>query len=301
MSSSLLTVDLTTDRTDLAGGTNFIVINLITLCIGGINYENRGRSIVASIYTMIWGARLSGFLLYRILKSGNDTRFDDKRQNFFKFLGFWIFQMFWVWTVSLPVTLLNSPNVSNPSDGGATCAFGRASDIIGIIMFAIGFGIEVVADQQKYLFKARSENKSKFMQRGLWAWSRHPNYFGEILLWFGIFTLTIAPSAYGYNSGRASQAQYASILGPFFLVVLLFAISGLPLQERPGAKKRFEKQDCWEEYCDYLQRTSIFFPIPPKLYRHVPVFIKRSILLEFPCYVFNPQKHGSRRMSEENV
>lgn len=96
--------------TDFAGGTNFVVLAIITLAFSAA--RDNARNIVVSVFIMAWGARLSGFLLFRILKTGKDDRFDDKRDKFFSFLGFWIFQMIWVWSVSLPVTLLNSPNVS---------------------------------------------------------------------------------------------------------------------------------------------------------------------------------------------
>ena len=123
---------------------------------------------------MAWGARLSGFLLFRILKTGKDDRFDDMRDKFFSFLGFWVFQMFWVWTVSLPVTILNSPNVQlyqQPS-------FGTGQDIAGVILWAIGFVAESVSDVQKYIFRSKPENKGKVCVVGFFAWSRHPNYFG---------------------------------------------------------------------------------------------------------------------------
>jgi len=126
----------------------------------GITGNIHARNIVVSIFVMLWGIRLSGFLLFRILKTGKDDRFDDKRDNFFKFLGFWVFQMFWVWTVSLPVTILNSPNVSYPPNGGGSNDFKAATDVIGIIFFAIGFIIEAVADVQKVLSVLNITNDS---------------------------------------------------------------------------------------------------------------------------------------------
>lgn len=117
----------------------------------GISGNVHARNIVASLFVMVWGIRLSGFLLFRILKTGKDDRFDDKRDHFFKFLGFWVFQMIWVWTVSLPVTILNSPNVSYPPNGGGTSNFNAPTDIIGVVFFAIGFVFEAVADVQKVL------------------------------------------------------------------------------------------------------------------------------------------------------
>jgi steroid 5-alpha reductase family enzyme len=163
---------------DFAGGTNFVVLAIITLAL---NHQNEARNIVASVFIMIWGARLSGFLLFRIIKTGKDDRFDDKRDNFFKFLGFWVFQMIWVWTVSLPVTLINSPNVAKYGQK----KFGTPCDIVGVIMFAIGFLMEAVSDVQKYRFRTANPERKKFMSSGLFAWTRHPNYFGEILLQFG--------------------------------------------------------------------------------------------------------------------
>ena len=117
----------------------------------GISGNVHARNIVASLFVMVWGIRLSGFLLFRILKTGKDDRFDDKRDHFFKFLGFWVFQMIWVWTVSLPVTILNSPNVSYSPNGGGTSNFNAPTDIIGVVFFAIGFLCEAVADVQKVL------------------------------------------------------------------------------------------------------------------------------------------------------
>jgi steroid 5-alpha reductase family enzyme len=115
----------------------------------GNSSNPQARNIVASLFVIIWGLRLSGFLLFRILKTGKDDRFDDKRDHFWKFLGFWGFQMVWVWSVSLPVTILNSPNVSYGPEGGGTSGFKAATDIIGIVLFAVGFVIEAVADVQK--------------------------------------------------------------------------------------------------------------------------------------------------------
>ena len=131
---------------------------------------------------MLWGARLSAFLLFRIIKTGKDDRFDDKRDKFFPFLGFWVFQMIWVWTVSLPVTILNSPNVTQFPQPD----FGTGRDIAGVIFFGVGFISESVSDIQKYIFRSKPENKGKVCDVGFFTWSRHPNYFGEIIIQFGM-------------------------------------------------------------------------------------------------------------------
>ncbi|KIX10307.1 uncharacterized protein Z518_01389 [Rhinocladiella mackenziei CBS 650.93] len=278
--------------TDFAGGTNFIILAILSL---SLSRQHSTRQILSSLFLILWAFRLSGFLLFRILKTGTDTRFDDKRDKFFPFLGFWVFQMLWVYTVSLPVSILNSPSVTSKYSAPP---FGTAADIVGTVMWAIGFMIEAVSDVQKYRFRSNSANKGRTCDVGLFAWSRHPNYFGEMLLQFGIFTLTISPSAYGYvpaNTG-AYAAQYASIVGPFLLTFLLLFVSGLTLQERPGAKKKFEADgpdgESWRQYKNWSDRTSILVPMPRAVWRALPTIAKRTIGFEWPIYGFEPEKHA---------
>ncbi|KAH6692344.1 hypothetical protein F5X68DRAFT_259030 [Plectosphaerella plurivora] len=271
--------------TDFAGGTNFVVLAIITLAMSGYHHA---RQVVASIFIMLWGARLSGFLLFRIIKTGKDDRFDDKRDKFFPFLGFWIFQMVWVWTVSLPVTVINSPAVTAYPQH----SFGTGRDIVGIIFFAVGFIMESVSDIQKYRFRQAHPEREAICDKGFFYVSRHPNYFGEIIIQFGIYMIAVSSAADGYVGGQAYKALYATIVGPFFLTILLMFVSGLTLQERPGAKKRYEKGQNWEGYSRYLRRTSILIPFPPQLYEPLPTIIKRTLFLEFPIYVFDPAKHS---------
>lgn len=111
--------------------------------------------------------------------------------------------------------------------------------------------------------------------------------------------IAVSPAAYGYVTGQAYRALYATILGSFFLTLLLMFVSGLNLQERPGAKKRYESGNHWDSYLEYTKRTSILIPFPPQLYVHVPTILKRTIFLEFPIYVFDPAKHADQRKVEE--
>ena len=115
--------------------------------------------------------------------------------------------------------------------------------------------------------------------------------------------IAVSPAANGYVKGQAYKALNATIIGPFFLTILLMFVSGLTLQERPGAKKRYEKENHWEEYARYLNRTSILIPFPPQIYEKMPMILKRTIFLEFPIYVFDPAKHSNategQRAAEE--
>ena len=118
--------------------------------------------------------------------------------------------------------------------------------------------------------------------------------------------IAVSPAAYGYLQGGSYRALYASILGPFFLTTLLMFLSGLPPQERPGAKKRYESGNHWQSYKIYTERTSILIPCPPQVYLHMPTILKRTIFLEFPMYVFDPAKHADpskvrERQAEEGA
>ncbi|ORX34414.1 hypothetical protein BD324DRAFT_635770 [Kockovaella imperatae] len=293
--------------TDFTGGSNFFILALITLTTGGTYYA---RNIVASVLMMVWAARLAGFLLFRVLKTGSDTRFDDIRSHFFKFAGFWTGQILWVWVVSLPVVVLNSPAVSDLAKGGSNPKFGTGADIAGIIIFAIGLFWEATADIQKWLYKSSNPPKGKPCTKGLWYYSRHPPYFGEITLHWGLWALCISPTLYGNVSEGGRRAQYASITSPLFTILLLMFLSGLPTAEKPAAKKYYlhsheltdghvqVKSDSWDKYKHYLSKTSILFPVPPKLYRPLPEFVKRYIFLDLPMYKFN-EREGREALEEE--
>ncbi|KAG6039122.1 hypothetical protein E4U41_003204 [Claviceps citrina] len=278
--------------TDLAGGSNFAVLAIITLSLSG---HHHARQLVASLFLILWAVRLSGFLFFRILRTGSDDRFDDKRNRFLPFLGFWLFQMLWVWAVSLPVTVLNSPQVTRYAQHD----FGTGRDVAGVVLFAVGFAMESVSDVQKYRFR-RDNDKAAVCDGGLFAVSRHPNYFGEILIQFAIYMIAVSPAADGYVAGQAYKALYATILGPILLTALLLFVSGLPLSERPKAKARYEKDNNWQAYKQWLDRTSILIPFPPRLYQKMPVWLKRTLFLEFPMYVFYPPKEGDAAATRDD-
>ncbi|KAI4347252.1 hypothetical protein L6164_008079 [Bauhinia variegata] len=253
--------------TDFAGSTNFIIIAILTLVLKGSWHF---RQVILTLLDVIWGLRLGLFLLLRILQWGEDRRFDKMRRNLGKLAVFWIFQAVWVWTVSLPVAVVNATD-QNP--------FLQVEDIIGWILWSVGFSVEVIADQQKLNFKRLPENQGKWCYVGLWKYTRHPNYFGEILLWWGIFSAS-TPVLKG--------AEWLVILGPIFLTLLLLFVSGIPLIEN-SADKKFGNVD---GYRSYKRRTSPLIPLPPSVYGNLPSWLKTTFLFEFPLYSRKLQRQG---------
>ncbi|XWW92573.1 hypothetical protein V2A60_000498 [Cordyceps javanica] len=279
--------------TDLAGGLNFTILAVLTLALSGsgAHAHLHPRQLVVSLFMIAWSLRLAGFLFFRILKTGKDERFNEMRGKFLSFLGFWVFQMLWVWTVSLPVTLINAPAVARYPQ----TSFGTGRDIAGVVLFAVGFVFEAGSDVQKYLFRSkqtRESNRTAVCDSGFFALSRHPNYFGDIIIQWAIFMIAVSAATDGYVRGQAYKALYASILSPIFITFLLMFVSGMPLSERPKAKQRYEKGNNWEDYKRWLDRTSPLIPFPPQLYARMPVFLKRTVFLELPLYVFDPAKHS---------
>ncbi|HUW42282.1 MAG TPA: DUF1295 domain-containing protein [Rectinemataceae bacterium] len=227
-----------TDKvTDLSYSLSFVVI-AIGLLFGGGNWS--ATRVLSSAFVVIWGLRLGAYLLSRIVHTGKDARFDDKRGNFLKFLQFWILQAIAVWVVMLPVTVL----LSLAATRGLT-----ALSFIGGLVWALGLVIEAMSDAQKYAFKRAPGNKDRWIESGLWKYSRHPNYFGEVLVWWGIFLFAL-PSL--------SVAFLYAVLGPLSITLLLLFVSGVPLLEQ-SADRRHGSDPA---YLAYKKSTSLFVPLP---------------------------------------
>ncbi|XP_050215487.1 uncharacterized protein LOC126666690 isoform X2 [Mercurialis annua] len=265
----IITVLLKFDKvTDFAGSTNFVILALLTLILKGTWYF---RQVVLSLLVVVWGLRLGLFLLMRICQWGEDRRFDKMRANLGRLAVFWILQAVWVWTVSLPLTVVNASDI-NPSV--------ENRDIIGWIMWSVGLAIEATADQQKLAFKNSTENREKWCNVGLWKYTRHPNYFGELLLWWGIFVA---------STPVLQALEWLAILGPFFLTLLLLFLSGLPLLE-DSADKKYSNVAA---YRVYKRTTSPLFPLPPVVYGKLPSWFKSIFLLELPLYSRNFSREGA--------
>ncbi|CAF0867173.1 unnamed protein product [Didymodactylos carnosus] len=259
--------------TDFGGSTNFILIALTTFFLHQTYYT---RQIIVTCLVCIWAIRLGLFLLIRILKWGEDNRFDNIRTNFFKLLGFYAFQILWVWVVSLPVTFINSSN-KNPNIDGF--------DIAGICLWAIGVCIEAIADVQKLVYKQDPTNHNHWCDKGLWKYSRHPNYFGEMMVWWGVFLLAV-PILF--------EAKWVAILSPLFLMFLLLFLSGIPPLEK-SMEQRFGQR---EDFRLYKTQTSPLIVMPRIVYKNIPHIIKVIFLFEFPFY--NKSSDNSTPLTESN-
>ena len=224
---------------DLTGSLTFISTVLFTLMVIPEIYL---RDVVIALLVIIWAVRLGSFLFLRVRKDGGDGRFDIMKTKFWWFLMTWNIQGMWVF-LSLAAGL--AAMTSNQK---------LEADIfllIGLVIWITGFAIEVIADTQKSKFRSYPENKDKFISTGIWSWSRHPNYFGEILLWIGI-TVIALPVLQGW--------QFITLISPIFIIFLLTQVSGVRLLELRGKKKWGDN----EEYQRYIQNTSVLIPLPPK-------------------------------------
>ena len=217
--------------TDFAGTANFLLLATVTLWLGE---DFTFPKIIGSLMVILWSLRLGAYLSYRILVWGEDNRFDEMRSKFWSFLGFWIMQILWVFLTCLPVVYFNS--LDSPDSVNTLAS-------IGIGMFSIGLIIEAWADYTKFSHKLNSE---KWCTSGLWKYSRHPNYFGNILLWFGIFVF-----CYSY------EVPLWTVIGPLWTTFLLLFVSGIPLLEASADKKYGNDS----EYLQYKSNTSVLIPL----------------------------------------
>ena len=224
---------------DLTGSMTYITaILLVTLFSQEINL----RDVLICSLILIWASRLGLFLSRRVKNAGEDKRFKHIKPNFYQFLMAWTIQGLWVLiTAGMAFAALSSQKEIGID----------AFAVTGGIIWLLGFVIEVLSDQQKSKFKNNPENADKFIQSGLWSWSRHPNYFGEIVLWIGIAIIAF-PVIEGW--------QYVALISPIFVIFLLTMVSGVNLLERQGMQKWGHEED----YLNYLKRTSSLIPLPPK-------------------------------------
>jgi len=223
---------------DLTGSLTYITAILFALYStnSSQNFDLGGLIIGAAI--IMWAVRLGSFLFMRIHRDKKDGRFDSIKTSFSQFFMTWTLQGMWVFICSSAALVA----IANPMGVVINSVF-----ILGVALFILGFAVEVIADNQKTAFRSIPENKDAFINEGLWAKSRHPNYFGEITLWTGITVMGISTFE-GMN--------YLAIFSPIFSYILLVYVSGVRMLEYRGHKKWGHLDD----YNNYKKNTPKLIP-----------------------------------------
>ena len=225
---------------DVAGGVGVGGVAVLAALAGG-GYGPR-RLLVAAL-ACAWGIRLGSYIFLRNRGKGEDPRYQAMRRGagdrfwWFSFFQVFLLQGILMWFISAP--LVASATAHQPGHTAFT-------DIAGLLVWAIGFGFEAIGDWQLARFKKDPANRGRVMDQGLWRYTRHPNYFGDATLWWGLFII-----AAGTTNG------YLSVLSPLSMTFLLVRVSGVALLERSQTRAK-------PAYRDYIERTSPFLPWFPR-------------------------------------
>lgn len=225
------------DVADIAWGLGFVLMAWLSFLISGYSF----KALLVNGLVTVWGFRLAWHIYNRNKDKPEDSRYLEWRKtwkNFYvrSYLQVFVLQGILLFLISLPVLFVNR-SVSN--------SFG-VLEIVGLFVWALGFYFETTGDKQLKDFITNPANKGKLMDQGLWQYSRHPNYFGEVTQWWGIFIIALS-----------IPGSVFTVLGPLTITILILFVSGIPLLE-----KKYAGRPDWEEY---KKRTSIFIPLPPRL------------------------------------
>ncbi len=224
---------------DLTGSVTYLTVTTAALLLSG---DLDARSVIVGLMVWVWALRLGSFLFRRVRRDGRDGRFDQIKVDPLRFFMTWTLQGLWV-LLTLAAALAVITGEERRSLGWIAS--------VGIVVWLAGFAVEVVADRQKSAFKRDPANEGRFISSGLWAWSRHPNYFGEIVLWTGIAIMAL-PVLSGW--------RWVALISPVFVTLLLTRVSGIPMLEA-RAQKRWGSE---EEFQAYTEKTPVLVPRPPR-------------------------------------
>lgn len=224
---------------DLVGSLTYLTVVAMAVVASG---DPDLRTLVVAALVVVWATRLGTYLFRRVRRDGGDGRFDRIKADPVRFAMAWTVQGLWVcFTVACALAVITGDRRRGVVP----------TDALGLGLWVAGFVIEVVADAQKSAFRSQETNRGRFITSGCWAWSRHPNYFGEILLWVGVAVLAL-PALGGW--------RWLTLASPVFVFVLLTRISGIPLLESRGEKR-------WGDdpaYRAYVATTPALVPRPPR-------------------------------------
>lgn len=225
-------------KTDKLTDISYAITFLAVVAFGYLRSDQELAHIVLTFMIFLWASRLGIFLYRRILRMKSDKRFDGMRDDFFKFLGFWLIQ-----AITVPVVMISAILFLDQKDVSISTV-----SYLGLIIFLSGLVIEAIADNQKFVFSGDSKNKDKWIDSGLWSVSRHPNYLGEMMVWIGAYLFAV--------SSLSSASRYIALLSPAYIIGLLLFVSGVPLLEKSADKK-------WGAnplYLKYKKKTPVLVP-----------------------------------------
>ena len=219
---------------DLVGSSTYIVVTTIAY----LSVPNKSvTDTILFLFISIWGIRLGTYLFWRILRDNDDVRFEKAKKNFFWFLQYWIGQALWVSITSCAAVIAILKTEINSINNIL---------ILGVLIWVLGFTLEVIADLQKSKFKKNQNTNKTFISTGLWSKSRHPNYFGEITLWVGIYIISFS---------SFSDIEFLTVISPIFVYILLTRMSGINMLEKIAD----ERYGHLPEYIIYKEETPILF------------------------------------------
>jgi steroid 5-alpha reductase family enzyme len=224
------------DVADIAWGIGFVLMAWFSFYLSGYSF----KALLVNSLVTIWGLRLAWHIYNRNKNKQEDSRYLEWRktwQYFYvrSFLQVFLLQGIFLFLISLPVMFINH---------SISSGFGIL-EVVGFLVWGLGFYYESTGDKQLKEFIGSPANKGKLMDGGLWRYSRHPNYFGEVTQWWGIFIITL--SIFG---------SFFTIIGPLTITILILFVSGIPLLEKKYAGR--------PDFEEYKKRTSIFFPLPSR-------------------------------------
>jgi steroid 5-alpha reductase family enzyme len=224
---------------DIAWGPGFAVVAIFAAVAGD---GDAARRVLVAVLASVWGLRLGGYIFLRNHGHGEDPRYQAMRRNagprfwWFSLVQVFLLQGVLMWLISLPLVWAATYDASGTN----------WTDVAGVAVWSFGLMFESVGDWQLARFKADPENRGKVMDRGLWRYTRHPNYFGDALVWWGLFLIAAGPGT-----------GWFTVVSPIIMTVLLVRVSGVALLERSQVRKK-------PGYRDYIARTSAFVPWFPR-------------------------------------
>jgi steroid 5-alpha reductase family enzyme len=226
------------DIADIAWGLGFVILAWISFII---SYEFTFRALIVNVLVSIWGLRLTWHVYRRNRNKEEDFRYKEWRKKWGRwftlrsYFQVFIMQGIFLFLIVFPILFINKVSANDFT----------LTDLLGLFVWITGFFFEAVGDWQLKQFIKDPVNKGKIMQYGLWRYSRHPNYFGEVVQWWGVFLFALS-----------LYQGWITIMGPVTITLLILFVSGVPLLEKKYSGR--------EDFENYKKKTSIFFPLPPR-------------------------------------